>query len=234
MVADYRSKDWANFRAEVLRLDGYACSVCGRPAGGDTVLQVHHKRYIAGRRPWEYPHAMCTTICRGCHAVEHGKIPPTFGWEHVGYEDLGDLCGSCDYCGTAIRHSFLVQHPRWLAMEVGEICCDHLTATTVATDHIKARQKYSLRLKNFIGSKRWTVATYYDEHSMTRKKQRFLIKPTKTEGYRVYVDGKGGRLRFASVLEAKIKLFEIIDGGQLAAFNKQQDAKRDALSLLRR
>ncbi|MCX7257277.1 MAG: hypothetical protein NTZ64_11205 [Polaromonas sp.] len=124
----YRSREWKIFRNEVIRLDGGACSNCGKTASDGAILQVHHKQYFSGRSPWDYPYNLCETLCKGCHAAEHGLIPPKFGWEHVGWDDLGELNGICECCGTSIRYIFLVQHPKWNPMEVGEICCDNLTS----------------------------------------------------------------------------------------------------------
>ena len=39
-------------------------------------LQVHHKKYIPGRMAWEYftlwEKSHLITLCRKCHAAEHG------------------------------------------------------------------------------------------------------------------------------------------------------------------
>lgn len=50
----YASEKWANFRAKVIALDGGECVACGRSVSDGVVLQVHHKLYISGRKPWEY------------------------------------------------------------------------------------------------------------------------------------------------------------------------------------
>lgn len=89
----YRSNQWKAFREQIIELDGRVCVRCGRNASAEVILHVHHKHYVAGRKPWEYPYNQCETLCSGCHAAEHGKIRPPFGWEHIGYEDLGDVIG---------------------------------------------------------------------------------------------------------------------------------------------
>jgi hypothetical protein len=125
----YCTADWRAFRAKVIDLDGGICLTCGRNKANGAVLQVHHKQYLPGHKPWEYPFELCETMCSGCHAALHGHVPPRFGWEHAGWDDLGDLTGTCECCGTSIRYVFMLQHPKWYAMEVGEICCDNLTST---------------------------------------------------------------------------------------------------------
>src|SRR5258708_7166064 len=121
----YRSGEWLRYRKEVIRLDGGACRRCGRSEGDGAVLQVHHKEYIRGHKPWEYPYELCEAICKGCHASEHKLIAPKFGWEYVTDDDAGDLERTCDHCGTSIRYSFIIQHPNWPTMEVGTVCCDN-------------------------------------------------------------------------------------------------------------
>jgi len=128
----YADRMWKLFRREVIEMDGGRCSQCGREQGQDTILQVHHRRYISGKMPWEYECNDCYTLCKGCHAMFHGKIRPSFGWECLGEHDLGDLTGNCEYCGTALRFEYFVQHPNWEPMTVGANCCDNLSNSCIA------------------------------------------------------------------------------------------------------
>lgn len=43
---------WQRKRLEVLNRANFACRECG---GTDLTLHVHHRYYISGRKPWEYP-----------------------------------------------------------------------------------------------------------------------------------------------------------------------------------
>src|SRR5260370_34736417 len=135
-MQSYDNTKWKTFRGEVIRLDGGVCVRCHRGNADGVVLQVHHKIYFPGLKPWEYDYECCETLCKGCHAEEHGKIPPRFGWEFIGGHDLEDLVGTCEFCGTAIRHVCLVQHEKWTAFDVGEVCCDNITCTQIPTDHV--------------------------------------------------------------------------------------------------
>jgi len=100
----YNRTEWRTFREELLRLHDGVCGRCYRGQPEGVVLQVHHKIYIRGRLPWEYPPEACEVLCKGCHAEEHGRIMPQSGWEHFGdYDDLGAPDGECELCGTAIR-----------------------------------------------------------------------------------------------------------------------------------
>lgn len=39
-------------------------------------LNVHHKEYIKGRKPWEYENEQLLTLCEECHEIEHLKMTP--------------------------------------------------------------------------------------------------------------------------------------------------------------
>ena len=212
----YRTKDWKNFRAEVIRLDGGACTECGRGPTDGVTLHVHHKAYLPGKKPWQYPYDMCHTLCGGCHAAQHGLIPPKFGWEYAGWEDLGDLTGTCDCCGTAIRYSFMVAHADWFPMEVGEICCDNLTSSQVASGFMDSKRRFASRLKRFVSSKRWQQFPNGINH-ITQKQLIVRIAPS-DGGFRTWVNGIMGKVKYDDVLGAKIAIFEALESGAVHKF----------------
>jgi hypothetical protein len=39
----------------------------------DRPLHVHHKYYLEGKMPWEYPVGAFEILCEKCHAAHHGK-----------------------------------------------------------------------------------------------------------------------------------------------------------------
>ena len=39
------------------------------------MLHVHHKRYEAGRDPWDYPNDALAALCGRCHEAEHADPP---------------------------------------------------------------------------------------------------------------------------------------------------------------
>ncbi len=51
--------------------DNFSCTCCGATV---ITLHVHHKEYINGLKPWEYPTELLTTLCEICHSKEHGLI----------------------------------------------------------------------------------------------------------------------------------------------------------------
>ncbi|MFL6790909.1 MAG: hypothetical protein ACJ8EE_07050 [Bradyrhizobium sp.] len=224
----YRRAEWRAFRHDAIRLHGGVCHRCSRGPNEGVVLQVHHKIYIGTRLPWKYRHDQCEVLCRSCHAEEHGKIKPRSGWEHFGdYDDLGSPDGECELCGTAIRYVFPIYHPKWGTMEVGEICCDNLTSTTFATEHMAAQHKLFDRRKRFVFSSRW----YIDKSGSHCIVQNHMALWVVRDGakYRLKMNGTTGRLEFDSVLEAKIKAFDLIDSDAVRAFLRKE-LRRTGLS----
>ena len=212
----YRKHQWHEFREEVIKLDGGKCSQCQRSRNDGVVLQVHHKRYIQGFMPWEYPVDLCETLCSGCHAKEHGIVRPSHGWEHIGYEDLGSLSGECDLCGQSIRHVFLVIHNRWIPMEVGEVCCEAITGTPEASEH----RKHLERRKRFISSSRWHQT---GEQRWTINQDQIPITCLfNGSHYQLEIQGKRGNLSFNSANEARATAFDLIHSGKLKEWVERQ------------
>ena len=211
----YRTIAWNSYREEIIEADGGCCTQCGRGREDGVVLQVHHKRYIKGRMPWEYAFSDCETLCKGCHAIEHGLIPPREGWELIGDDDLGDLVGECELCGTAIRYVFLVQHENWPALEVGTVCCDHLTGNDEASKYMKGIKSHEKRLETFINSKRWREI---GKNAIMNTMKTEIHIVSYGNCFRIIVGNKAGKLEFPTMLQAKRKLFDLRETGQLERY----------------
>ncbi|MBI2799310.1 MAG: hypothetical protein HYX63_03320 [Gammaproteobacteria bacterium] len=159
---------------------------------------------------------MCETICRGCHASEHKLIAPRFGWEYVADDDAGDLERTCDYCGTSIRYSFIIQHPNWPTMEVGEVCCDNLTSTQFASTIMESRRRYADRLRRFVESPRWRKV---GDGVLRIKQLGFDVEVLPTGGeFRLRINGKQGKAAFPKTFDAKVKVFELIEAGEIEKY----------------
>jgi hypothetical protein len=65
-----RDPRWQRMRLEVMQRDGFSCQECGDT---QTTLNVHHKHYLRGRDPWQYPLTALETLCENCHKAEHGR-----------------------------------------------------------------------------------------------------------------------------------------------------------------
>lgn len=216
---NYRSANWRAFREEIIRLHEGACSTCGRSSSDGAVLHVHHKRYIPNRKPWEYAYADCAALCSGCHAAEHGIIPPKVGWDCVGCDDLGDLIGACDVCGTSIRHVFMIQHPKWETLEVGEMCCDHMTDTQLASNHMESVRRQVARRTRFVSSRRWCQVGQ-GVHQI--RQERIYLELVPDQGcYRLRVNGRTGKKVFPSLLEGKITAFDLMESGEIPSYVKK-------------
>ena len=186
--------------------DGGICCHCRCDLVGRT-YQVHHKQYRAGKKLWEYPPSDCETLCRACHAALHGKIPPKAGWSYMADEDLGDLCGTCEYCGTELRYLFYIEHPNWGVMEVGTICCDNLTGTSIASDSVR----YELRKRRFIESPQWKNDT------ISRMGVTIKIAHER-DGFYVCIDGFHGRKANETIEDAKALAFDVIEKVNIKEF----------------
>lgn len=71
-----RDPRWQKKRLEIMARDGWCCRRC---ASGTKTLNVHHRHYLRGAAPWEYPNDALETVCEDCHAAEHGKSPVPSG-----------------------------------------------------------------------------------------------------------------------------------------------------------
>jgi hypothetical protein len=57
---------WQKKRLEIMQRDNFECQLCHDK---ETSLNVHHKKYINGKKPWEYKNDDLVTLCKHCHEV---------------------------------------------------------------------------------------------------------------------------------------------------------------------
>lgn len=223
-MKQYRHASWVKFRQDVIKLHRGCCARCFRSAALDgVVLQVHHKRYLRGRLPWEYDTTECEALCKGCHAAEHGHVMPRHGWNWVGVDDLGELAGNCELCGTEIRYVYAIEHATWGALAVGTDCCDNLTQTSEASEHHERYIKTVEARKRFVASKRWKVRTDGKHH--IRQKGIHVEVSEYRDGFGISMNHIAGKLRFGSLLDAKIKVFDSIRTGKAEKFLERRRHK---------
>lgn len=60
--------NWQKKRLEVMEDAGFQCENCGDK---ETTLNVHHGRYVKGRKVWEYERNELKCLCQPCHQAEH-------------------------------------------------------------------------------------------------------------------------------------------------------------------
>lgn len=66
------SRPWRAFRHAFFKKKGYTCERCHRHL--ERGLVVHHKRYFAGHKPWEYADDDLQCLCTACHQAVHVEL----------------------------------------------------------------------------------------------------------------------------------------------------------------
>jgi hypothetical protein len=59
---------WQKKRLKKLEAADWHCESC---FDNSSMLSVHHKRYVKGRMPWEYPDEELAVLCQSCHEDMH-------------------------------------------------------------------------------------------------------------------------------------------------------------------
>lgn len=208
----YYNDKWFAFSERVQQRDNYKCLKCGRKKG-DIVLQTHHKLYKRGLKVWEYPLSDCISLCKGCHAEQHGIIEPNDGWTLISIDDLEGLYGICERkgCGAEIRYEHLVYHPIFGYKTVGSSCVEFLTRE----DQLLSQEvlKVFKKISTFIQNSKWEIGYtknnkkyYFTTHA---HHQIRIYGKDNFYSYQIAIKEKGEkRLEFGDFLKAKNKTFE--------------------------
>jgi len=67
-----KDRRWLAKRSEIIVRDNNTCQHCF--SENDPLLNVHHKKYIYGKEPWDYPNELLITLCEDCHEEEHLRL----------------------------------------------------------------------------------------------------------------------------------------------------------------
>jgi hypothetical protein len=136
----------------------------------------------------------CITLCKGCHANEHGLVEPRSGWILVSMDDIGDLSGVCERkgCGSEIRYAHYIYHPKWGYMTVGSTCVEILT---------RSDQEVSGEVLNLYSSISESFGRLKWEDGSTKKGARFTCATHAHHEMRIY--GKEGFYTYQIVLKVK-------------------------------
>lgn len=62
-----KTDEWKNKRFSIMKRDNFTCQHCR----SKKEIQVHHKKYIKGKLPWEVPNKYLITLCKVCHQKQH-------------------------------------------------------------------------------------------------------------------------------------------------------------------
>jgi hypothetical protein len=87
---------WQRKRLETLEAANWACETCGTT---DKTLHVHHKKYVKGRKAWEYERNELAALCEDCHDGEHRA--------QEDFENLLQRVWQGDTPARGIAHGFL-------------------------------------------------------------------------------------------------------------------------------
>ena len=109
-----RDVRWQRVRLKVMERDGWRCQAADCRSPENAILNVHHKKYLSRREPWDYPLENLITYCERCHEAQHteqnqlkalvegefyrwSNLPTLLGFEPRGYlsqDDAGIVrCG---------------------------------------------------------------------------------------------------------------------------------------------
>lgn len=176
----YQNIEWFSFAERIKTRDNFKCLKCGRNTA-ETILQVHHINYILGKKPWQYPLSDCITLCKGCHAIEHGHIEPNKGWVLISIEDLGDLIGVCERknCNTSIRYEHLTYHPKFGYKILGSTCIEYLTQEDKFIS--KEVLKHINKIGEFVKTSKW-------DNGFTRKDKKYIFTIFSHNQIRIYMN----------------------------------------------
>lgn len=68
-----RDARWQRLRLKIMERDGWRCQAADCQSPENTMLHVHHKKYLPQREPWDYPLENLITYCEPCHERQHGE-----------------------------------------------------------------------------------------------------------------------------------------------------------------
>lgn len=136
---------WQKKRLEILERDEWRCRECG---SREKQLSVHHRWYVSGRMPWQYPNSALLSLCSECHKLieERDLANPQWSWERE-LESIELATRNWEYWSDFGWQCHLRQVPEYRVME------SFIAAVTegwISWDEIivwieKVAQKYSER-----------------------------------------------------------------------------------------
>ena len=140
---------------------------------------------------------------------------PQSDWILIGSDDLGELGGNCEYCGTELRYIFAIVHPKWGAMAVGTDCCDKLTLTSAASEYQDNYLKVREKRRRFLASPRWSAGSDY----WTIKQDGIVVWIQQNgASFSISMNDVDGRGEYETLTDAKLKVFDLIVSGEAAKF----------------
>lgn len=84
----YRRPEWQKKRLEVMAAAEFMCEEC---FAKDKTLNVHHRYYKKGAKPWEYDNSAFACLCEECHEERHklaNELKVVLGGLSLGYLEI--------------------------------------------------------------------------------------------------------------------------------------------------
>lgn len=200
----YRSASWRALRRQIFEREGWRCMTCGKICE-EADLQVHHLYYLMDKMPWEYPPEALTSICKGCHAKEHGHIMPTSGWEYVGYNDLGDFANNLT--STEIASEYEKERRRFAGRQSRFIQSYKWKVNATKNGgrgHFLRQDPFNFKIWEHTGVCTIEVE-YLQRNAYPRNDRHWITLPR-------------GKQRFNSVTDAKAHIFRMLENGELSRY----------------
>lgn len=134
---------WQRKRLEVLQRNDFRCEKCNAP---DKTLHVHHKRYVKGWKPWEYPDHDLEGLCEDCHTERQevrDRLLEALSMQSEGLFMEMMLCGAA--YGAMLQdnhsHEFTVDLP-WMEYKMGVAMWFGIANTWEVAKHIPDKCSY--------------------------------------------------------------------------------------------
>ncbi len=97
-----KDERWLEFRERMFEKIGRKCENCGSRHN----LEIHHRFYVFGRKPWEYGSVDVQVLCHSCHAEIHmyqylrnGSWIKVYDENGFDYTRIDDRCPKCNGTG---------------------------------------------------------------------------------------------------------------------------------------
>ena len=90
--------DWRKLRHELVAIKSlYTCQIC-KKKNDYWDLQIHHRVYIRGRKPWEYEREDLLVVCFDCHCELHKEPIPIYDSNENWIESRHYKIIDCEKC----------------------------------------------------------------------------------------------------------------------------------------
>ena len=77
---------WRGYSYAIIKERNWTCEQCGKyiPYARNE-FNVHHKKYINDRKPWQYDADLLQVLCKECHAKAHNKYVSFINYDELVY-----------------------------------------------------------------------------------------------------------------------------------------------------